>query len=114
MTDEGLGVECVLNVPNVPELAGRSYQHWMKSQPIKLGGVGLRSLVETCPAAYIGAVEMAIPHMVGGEEEIGICPQLERVTGRVSGDNRWSTFLEYNSKTAREYRIFWVLRHKEL
>ena len=78
-----------------------------KKLSFKLGGLGLRSLVETCPAAYIGAVEMAIPHMVGGEEEIGICPQLERVTGRVSGDNRWSTFLEYNSKTAREYRWAW-------
>ena len=102
MTDEGLGVECVLNFSDVPELDGRSYQHLMINQPIKLGGVGLRSLVDTCPAAYIGAAEMALPHMVGDDEEIGICPQLERVTGRGNGENRWSTFLEYNSRSARE------------
>ena len=34
-----------------------------ETQPVKLGGLGLRSLVETCPAAFVGRVEMAIPHM---------------------------------------------------
>ena len=107
MTDEGLGVECVLDVTDIPELSGRSYQQWMKTQPVKLGGLGLRSLVETCPAAFIGGVEMAIPHLAGGGGVIGICPQLERVTGQVSGEYRWNTFIDYNSKTACEYKWAW-------
>ena len=57
----------MLNMANVPELAGRSYQRWMIRQPIKLGGLGLRSLVDTCAAAFVGGIEMAIPHMVGVE-----------------------------------------------
>ena len=38
--EEGLGVKCVLRVP---------------------------TLTETCPAAFLGRVEMATPHMVGRE-----------------------------------------------
>ena len=60
-------------------------QHWLVAQPVKFGGLGLRSLVETCPAAFLGGLEMALPHMVGDEEEVGICPQLENVVGQVSG-----------------------------
>jgi hypothetical protein len=71
-SEEGLGVECVLRVGGVPGLADRSFQHWLVAQPVKLGGLGLRSLVETFPAAFIGGLEMALPHMVGSDEEEGI------------------------------------------
>ena len=100
-TQEGLGVKCVLSIPSVPELAGRSYQRWMAGQPVKLGGLGLRSLVETCPAAFIGGVEMAFPHMVGGEGEVGICPQLENVVGQVQGEERWKHFITANCAPAK-------------
>ena len=52
--EEGLGVECVVEVPEVPELQGRSFQQWLTAQPVKLGGCGLRSLAETSPGAFIG------------------------------------------------------------
>ena len=61
----------------------------------------------TCAAAFVGGVEMAIPHMVGVEGEAAICPQLEPVVGQVTGEHRWSTFLEYNSRSAKEYRWAW-------
>ena len=94
-------------------MAGRSYQSWMIRQPIKLGGLGLRSLVETCPIAFVGGCESALPHMVGVDGEEGICPQLEQVVGRVTGEFRWKTFIEYNSKTANEYGWAWNLLKNE-
>ena len=38
---------------------------------------------ETCPAAFLGGFKMALPHMVGGDGEVGVCLQLEGVVGRV-------------------------------
>ena len=105
--EEGLGVECVLQVPGVPELVGRSFQRWLVAQPVKLGGLGLRSLVETCPAAVLGGLEMALPHMVGDDGEIGICPQLENIVGSVRGEERWQISLAANSRTSREFSWAW-------
>ena len=75
-----------------------TYQEWVVRQPIKFGGMGLRSLVETSPAAYLGALETAIPSFTGDE---GICPQLEAVIGGpetwgvdTSSDSRWEVFLQ--------------------
>ena len=45
--EEGLGVECVLDVPGIQSLQGRSFQSLLVHQPVKLGGLGLRSQVET-------------------------------------------------------------------
>ena len=75
--DEGLGVECVPQVP-VRGLQGLSYQEWLVRLPIRERGMGQRSLVDTCPAAFIGSVEMALPYFTG---EGGICPLLERLWG---------------------------------
>ena len=36
--EEGAGVECVLSLPMVPSLNGRSYQCMLAGQPVKLGG----------------------------------------------------------------------------
>ena len=69
---------------------------------VKLGGLGLRSLVETCPAAFLGGLEMSLPHMVGDDEVAGICPQLENVVGEVRGGERWESFLLAGSRTSRE------------
>ena len=73
--EEGLGFECVPQVPGVPGLQGRSFQRWITSQPVKLGGLGLRSLAETIPAAFVGSVERALPFMLGQEGMPGLCPQ---------------------------------------
>ena len=58
----------------------------MITLPIKLGGLGLRSLVETSPAAFVGGVEMSLPHFTG---EGGICPLLADVVGQVEGGDRF-------------------------
>ena len=101
---EGLGVECVLQVPGIAFLQGRSFQRSLIHQPVKLGGLGLRSLVETSPAAFVGGVEMALPHFTGEE---GICSLLEEEVGRIEGLNRWTTFLTANSRTAQEFARSW-------
>ena len=102
--DEGLGVECVLHVPGIVSLQGRSFQHWLVQQPVKQGGLGLCSLVETSPAAFIGGVEMSLPHFIGEE---GICPLLQEQVGRVEGVNRWGTFLEAGSRTSSKFNQAW-------
>ena len=60
-------------------------------------GLGLRSQVETGAAAFLGGVEMSLPHFTG---EDWIYTQLEGVIGRVEGHNRWGTFLAGGSHTA--------------
>ena len=58
-SEEGLGVECVLEIPELPpRLQGQSFQHWLVQQPIKMGGLGLRLLAETSHSAFIGGVEI--------------------------------------------------------
>ena len=78
--DENLGVECMLQAPGVSFLQGRSFQRILVHQPVKQGGLGLRSNAETSPAAFVGGVEMSLPHFTGEE---GICPLLEDQVGRV-------------------------------
>ena len=56
--EEGLGIECVLDIP-VDNMTDRSFQDHFLRLPIRLRGFGLRSLVETSAAAFIGGVEMA-------------------------------------------------------
>ena len=77
--DEGRGLECCPNPPIV-RWQGRSYQELMVRTPVRLGGMGLRSVVETSLAAYVGGVEQALPHFVG---EGGICQQLRQVLGEM-------------------------------
>ena len=112
-TDEDRGYECVVDLPTVPELQGRSFQHWQAQQPVKLGGLGLRSIEGTIPAAFIGGVEMSIPHMVTSDGDRGICPELEDVCGVVEGEERWKDFLEGGSQTAREFSASWELLSTE-
>ena len=62
-----------------------------------MGGLGLHSQSETSAAAFIGGVEISLPHI---KWEDGICHQLGEVVGRVEGHSRWETFLEGGSHTA--------------
>ena len=110
--DEGLGVECVLSAEELPAcLQGRSYQQWLVRQPVRLCGLGLRSLLETSPAAFIGGVEMAVPKLTGPE---GICPPLEAAIGVVDGPAQWGDLLASGSRTAREFSTAWTSLRSEL
>ena len=64
--------------------------------------MGLRSLVEISPVAYLGALEIAVPSFTGND---GICPQLEVVVGGPeiwrgdgSSEDRWDVFLHSESR----------------
>ena len=43
---------------------GKSYQDSIVRLPIGLEGMGMRSMVDFCLAAYIGGLEKALPHSV--------------------------------------------------
>ena len=75
--EEGRGWECVPEVP-IRGREGRSFASWLVRLPIKLGGMGSRSLEETSKAAFVGAVEQAVPSFSGPE---GMCPQLDGFLG---------------------------------
>jgi len=105
--EEGMGVECVLELPGVPSLQGRSYQRLLAAQPVKLGGLGRRELRETISAAFIGGVEQAIPFLAAREGEAGLCPQLRDLVGRVEGPQRWRQFLAAGSRTSQEFSQCW-------
>ena len=112
--EEGGGVECVLELPGIPELEGRSYQHLLVPQPVKLGGCGLRSLVETRFPAFIGGLEQALPFMVVGEhQEEVVCPHLQEVVGSMEGQQRWTEFLAAGSHTSVEFREAWAALRQE-
>ena len=86
-------------------LHGATFQQLLATQPIKLGGLGLRSVVETSPAAYVGGVEMSLPHFTGHR---AVCPLLHEVIGSLDEAQRWSTFLTFGSRTAEEFKNSWV------
>ena len=110
--EEGLGVECVLQVP-VWGMEAQSYQKWLARLPIRERGMGLRSLVDTSPAAFIGAVEMALPFLTGEE---GLCPLLEPQIGDVRAAeeaSRWRTLISSGCRTGREFQDCFDLLHRE-
>ena len=53
-----------LPVP-VDTLQTRSFQQWVIHQPVKMGGLGIRSNVETRLPGFIGGLEQSVPHFVG-------------------------------------------------
>ena len=52
----GLGYEWLLDIP-VDTMAGSCFQELFVRSLIKLRGFGLRSMVQSAPAAFIGVVE---------------------------------------------------------
>ena len=88
--DEGRGLEHCPSLP-VRRLQQRSYQDWMVRMPVRLGGMGLRSVADTSLAAYIGGLEQALPHFVG---EGRLCPQLQHVLGDMaSPSTKWRNLI---------------------
>ena len=105
--EAGEGVECVLDL-QVESLQGRSFQCLLAAQPVKLGGLGLRSLVETIFPAFIGGLEQALPYMVAGELcEAPLAPSLRQMIGSLEGADRWREMLAIGSRTAREFSQAW-------
>ena len=77
----------------------------MTRTPVRLGGMGMRSMVETSILAYIGGVEQALPNFVG---EGGVCQQLAPVLGAMNNNsNRWQQLLTSGSRTGEE--LTWAL-----
>ena len=72
-------------VGQVDWLSNSTFQQLLVPQPIKLGGFGLRSLVETSPTAFVGGFEMSLPHYTGRD---GVCPKLEDVIGSIEGGKK--------------------------
>ena len=111
---EGGQAACVLDLARVPSLQGRSYQRLLAAQPVKLGGLGIRSLVETSTPAFLGGLEQALPFMVAGEHcEQPLAPSLQEVIGDMSGQGRWATLLAAGSRTGAEFRISWTSMAEE-
>ena len=115
-TDEGKGWECVIDPP-IDSLRGRSFQEWVVRQPVKMGGMGLRSLADLSPAAYIGAVEQAVPCFTGIR---GVCPVLSNVVGgeecfnrAAPTDTRWRIMFKSGCRVGQEYKHAWDLMRQE-
>ena len=52
---------------------------------------------------------MPLPFLVEGDhDEEVLCPQLEEVIGRLTGEQRWSRFLEAGSRTSKEFQEAWL------
>ena len=104
--DEGSGFECCLNVP-IQDLSQLSIQEWIVRLPVRAGGLGLRSLVDTSSVAFIGGLEMSLPFF-GGEN--GVCTSLENVVGNIREsnlDSRWQTLVQSGCRTAVEFSQSW-------
>ena len=115
-TDGGKGWEHVLDL-SVEGLGGRSFQEWVVRQPVRFGGMGLRSLADISPAAFIGAVEQAVTSFAG---ENGVCPMLSEVVGGVEcfgrtapSDTRWRVMVESGCRVGVEYKSCWLLMQQE-
>ena len=108
--EQGRGVECCLQVP-VTRLQGRSYQDWVLRLPVRLGGMGVRSMAEVSLAAYIGSVEQALPHFLGVD---GMCQQLATVLGDMSSPaTRWRDLIASGCRTGTELQQAWSTLQEE-
>ena len=105
--DEGQGVECALDIP-IPALRGQSFQVMMARLPIRERGMGLRSMVDTIPPAFLGSLEMCLPFFCGEE---GLCLLLEPLLGDIraaDSKSRWRVLLASGSRTGRELEGCWA------
>ena len=110
--EEGRGWETVLDVPVVGR-GGHSFASWVVRLPVKQGGMGFRSLVDTSQVAFLGTVEQVIPAFGGPE---GFCQQVEEYLGGLEsfgeaagheGGGRWSHMLEHGGRLGIEVRRVW-------
>lgn len=103
---------CPINV-SISGLKRRSFQNWILRLPIRLGGLGIRSNLETSPAAFIGGVEQALPHFT---KDSLICSNLEDQIGNFSGESnsRWTTLVQSGCRTGTEFVASWNSMKREV
>ena len=109
---EGLAWDLPIKVP-IESLDGRSFQQFVVRQPIKMGGLGLRSNEETSPVAFIGGLEQSLPHLGGAT---GVCQQLTSQIGdmkNIKNDTRWQPLIESGCRTGKELLESWKLLQTE-
>ena len=77
-----------------------------------MGGLGLRSAVETSYPAYIGGLELALPHLSGPG---GLCRSLEPIIGdgTLPASLRWRPLLESGCRTGDELKAAWLKLREE-
>ena len=111
MQTEGFVYDCPIVVP-VKNISGRSFQHMIIRQPLKMGGLGIRSHIETSPAAYIDGLEQALPHMTGSH---GVCQMLQEVIGDGQGPTsiRWQSLIQSGCRTGQELVTAWSILQEE-
>ena len=101
---EGLSYTCAMG-PEVGWLEGRSFQSIITGLPIKSGGLGLRSMLDLAPAAWLGALEQAVPFFAGEKQ---VCPPLAHLAGLEEGVlERWQPLLDSRSRTGEELQRAW-------
>ena len=105
-----MGKSNKINIP-VDGQSGKSFQNWIMKQPIRMGGLGIRSQAEVCSFAFIGGVEQALPHFTHGDR---ICPQLEDVIGNFEETSeRWKKMIDSGCRTGKEFATAWQkLKHE--
>ena len=99
-------MDSVLDVP-IRGLGGQSFQSWLVRLPVREKGMGLISLVDIIPAAFIGSVEMSLPFFC---REGGVCQLLLPTVGdtrEAEVASRWQTLLDSGSRTGRELAECW-------
>ena len=94
---------------------GWSFAAWVARQPVKLGGMGLRSLGELCRPAFLGAMEQALPRL-----HRGFCPALAPIVGgeevfgdAAASDDRWRVLLASGSRIGVEFSQSWTELQRE-
>ena len=70
--------------------------------PVRLGGLGLQSATSTMGPAFLGGIEMSVPHFTGRD---GLMPQLQDIIGDVTGHNRWRSLLDSGTRLAEEFLL---------
>ena len=87
--------------------------YWLLRLPVSLGGLVIRSTLETRHAAFIGGVEQALPHFTNRE---GVCDQLNPFIGDFTGskDTRWERLISSECRTGSEFAENWTIIKEEV
>ena len=106
--------DCTLPI----DIQGRelaTFASWVVRQPVKLGGMGLRSYSELCRPAFYGSMEQVVPRL-----HKGFCTMLEPVVGgeesfgeNALADGRWRQLLDSGSRLAAEFQAGWESMQRE-
>ena len=85
-----------------------TFQEWVVRHPIKMGGLGFRSVAETSGAAFLGALEQAAPYMASVETLQGVVGGLECWGEEALPEGRWRVLLESGNIDGQELNRVWA------